>query len=372
MDFTEANLADALTYHATEIQVVNNSWGNVDTGHFYEIEEDWTDALWSGLNTGRGGRGTIYVWAGGNGGDINDLSLYDPFSAHMGMITVAAVDNHGQHLSYSEGGANLWVSAPSGDPDGQQITTSDLMGKTRGFNRTGSVNDYTNGDYTNTFNGTSAAAPIVSGVAALVVAANPNLTWRDVKLVLAESARKNDPTNAYWQTNGAGMEVNFFYGMGVVDAYEAVELAKTWNNVPALQIIDYPTSGPLAVNQTIDSNSHTLINSTINITGSTISKIEYVEVILQLTYYDWGKLKITLERAAPNINSVLATPHYCYNGDSWTRENCIVVYNQFTFGSTRHLYEDPNGDWNLKVEVVNPGSGQTGTFLNWSMKVYGH
>ena len=45
--------------------------------------------------------------------------------------------------------------------------------------------------------GTSAATPIVSGVAALMRQANPNLTWRDLKLILAASARKNDPTNIW-------------------------------------------------------------------------------------------------------------------------------------------------------------------------------
>ena len=93
--------------------------------------------------------------------------------------------------------------------------------------------------YRDDFGGTSSAAPAVSGVAALVRQANPDLTWRDVKLVLAETARKNDPANPGWE-DGARMyglatgsyHFNHEYGFGVVDAAAAVELAKSWTNLP--------------------------------------------------------------------------------------------------------------------------------------------
>ena len=65
--------------------------------------------------------------------------------------------------------------------------------------------------------------------------ANPNLTWRDLKLILAASARKNDPTNTGWE-NGARKygaastsdlyHFNHEYGFGTVDAKAAVDLAK--------------------------------------------------------------------------------------------------------------------------------------------------
>ena len=81
-------------------------------------------------------------------------------------------------------------------------------------------------------------------MAALLSQANPDLTWRDLKLILAASARKNDAANPGWaegaQKYGADSDAdrydfNHEYGFGVVDAKAAVDLAKGWVNVPSLR-----------------------------------------------------------------------------------------------------------------------------------------
>ena len=100
-------------------------------------------------------------------------------------------------------------------------------------------------DYT-AFNGTSAAAPVVSGVVALMLQANPFLGWRDVQTILAYSARHvgsqiGDPAppvsnelntwnyNDAVDWNGGGLHFSRDYGFGLVDAFAAVRLAETWN-----------------------------------------------------------------------------------------------------------------------------------------------
>ena len=84
--------------------------------------------------------------------------------------------------------------------------------------------DNPNGNYTSSFNGTSAAAPSVSGGVAVLLGAYPDLTWRDVKHIMANTARKNDSTRSYtrngldqynWNANAAGYSHHYWYGFGI-------------------------------------------------------------------------------------------------------------------------------------------------------------
>ncbi|WP_152986643.1 S8 family serine peptidase, partial [Pseudovibrio sp. POLY-S9] len=64
-------------------------------------------------------------------------------------------------------------------------------------------NGSTFGDDYEATQGTSFAAPIVSGVVALMLEANPLLGWRDVQEILALSAKQVDDPSTEWSTNGA-------------------------------------------------------------------------------------------------------------------------------------------------------------------------
>jgi len=94
---------------------------------------------------------------------------------------------------------------------------------------------YSSTDYTSSFGGTSAAAPLVSGVVALMLQANPTLGWRDVKEILIRSARPVDTGDSGWVSNKAGLKFNPWYGAGLVDATEAVNLALGWENLEPMQ-----------------------------------------------------------------------------------------------------------------------------------------
>ena len=225
-----ANEASAMyrSEDAAVTAISNNSWGSLPTGLPIPARATWERAVTRGVTEGYGGKGIVYVWAGGNGHENtrNDSNL-DGRANYHAVIAACAVGYDDRRSSYSELGANLWVCAPSdsGTEGLPGITTTHIPDR-----------------YRNDFGGTSAAAPIVSGVAALVRSANTNLTWRDVKLILAASARQNDAADAGWEEGALKYasttdryDFNHQYGFGMVDAAAAVALASGWTNVPAMR-----------------------------------------------------------------------------------------------------------------------------------------
>lgn len=372
LNSTSVNMSDAMTRNLNLIDVSSNSWGPVDgRGDFVASPSILTNGINEGISSGRNGKGIVYVWAAGNGAPI-DRSNYDGFASHPGVMAVAAIGNNGQYAFYSEMGSNLWVAAPSlGAQGSPAITTTDLSGIEQGYNKGSLLEVDAQGDYTNTFNGTSAAAPMVAGVAALLIKENPNLTYRDVKNIIAKSARKNHPTNINWQVNGAGIAINQNYGFGAVDSQAAVDLAKTWALMPSQVVESWPAASTQSVGVVIP-DDETLVTSDISIANSNISKIEYVEVELIMDHADWGNLDITLRRkGAITTESMLATWHDCFNAAGAVIA-CERADNSFTFGVSRHLDEPADGIWSLEVTDAENPDNNTGTLLSWRLKIYGH
>src|SRR5690606_12359166 len=105
----------------------------------------------------------------------------------------------------------LLVSAPGGEFGFPTVFTTDRQGEL-GYN-TNPDGDYTlNGG---NFAGTSVAAPQIAGVAALLLSANTNLTYRDVQQILIQSARHTDLSDPDLTTNGAGFVVSHNVGFGI-------------------------------------------------------------------------------------------------------------------------------------------------------------
>ena len=124
----------------------------------------------------------------------------------QGVLTVGAIDRNGNIQSYSKRGSEMDVVAPSGNCNLQgDVATTDRMG----------IKGYETGNYTLRFGGTSAACPQVSGVVALMLSENPNLTEVQIKNILHNTA-KDLGVNGF----------DFTYGYGLVDAYAAVQKAK--------------------------------------------------------------------------------------------------------------------------------------------------
>jgi subtilisin family serine protease len=195
------------------INIFNNSWGP----EYMRRQPLALAALESGVTKSRKGLGNTYVFAGGNEGNYYGNVNYNSFASSRNAIAVGAIDKAGNHAPYSTPGAAIFISAPSDNgaaDNSQRITTTDIW--------------ESQPPYANDFGGTSAAAPLVSGVIALMLEANPTLTTRDVQHILVNTAQKNDPSskdkdgNSKWQQNGVGRWVSYEYGFGAIDAAAAV------------------------------------------------------------------------------------------------------------------------------------------------------
>jgi kexin len=379
-DSKESNKADAMTRGVAAVHISNNSWGpGGGSGDLSAASTLWHSAIDTGLTRGRGGKGTIYVFAAGNGAPEANSNYHGTANSH-GIVAVGAVNDQGKKAVYSEEGANLWVSAPGGEYcDTHTITTTDRSAGV-GFNTsaTANVSDYLDQKYTRCMNGTSAATPGVSGAIALMLEANPNLGWRDVKIILAQTARINDATDPGWFANGGGWGFNHKYGFGVVDASAAVAVAKTWTPITGAELVQTSTAAPTNIPNPIPDATTAgsvvtpgaSLSSTINVASGSTTKIEFVEITFSAANHTYaGDLEVTLTSPAGTV-SRLAETHSCMDTSTPpVVAACTSPYDGWVFGSSAHLDETPAGNWILTV--TDKKSGDTGTFQSWGLKFYG-
>lgn len=365
--------ADAVVKDLAENHIYTNSYGADDgNGLMAPSDQAWRDAIDTGITTGRGGRGAIYTWAAGNGAPT-DRSDYDGSANYRGVMAIGALNDQGRRASYSEPGANILVVAFGGeDCATHQTTTVDVTGAA-GYNNGTSSNDPAepyadyagNPNYTRCFNGTSASTPQVAGVAALMLEANPNLGWRDVRAILAKTARRNDPTDADWINNGAGLGVNHNYGFGAVDAAAAVNAARTWQNLPAMKSARNALTPALAI-----PDGGATVTSTLTLTGSGISKLEFVELTVDSDHVEAGDLEITLTSPSGTVSTV-STTRQCQTPATGAAVSCgNTLAGGFRFGIVRLMDEPADGSWILSIR--DQQAGNAGSLTAWSIGVHGH
>lgn len=367
--------ADAVVKDLADNHIYTNSYGATDgTGTYSPSTQAWRDAIDNGITNGRGGKGAIYTWAAGNGAPT-DRSDHDGQGNYQGVFAIGSLNDQGKRSSYSEPGSNILVMGYGGEQCEQHtMTSADVMGDA-GYNNGATAkkpgetyNDYTGKpNYTRCINGTSSATPEVAGVAALMLEMNPNLGWRDVRAILARTARQNDPTDADWVTNGGGLKVNHQYGFGAADATAAVTAARGWTNLPAQKTASATQGAPAAVGTTAAP-----LVSTINLAGSGIAKLEFVDVVVDADTAEVGKLTITLTSPAGTV-STLTLPRQCMDVTDTDNPKPVpcgkTLAGGFRFGIVRLMDEAADGAWKLSI---GDDAGNASTLTGWSVKVYGH
>jgi Ca2+-binding RTX toxin-like protein len=344
--------------------IVNNSWGV--TQPFLVSLEEGSPYQVAAAN-GRDGLGTVIVTAAGNerqsGDSANAHALYN----NKFTISVGAINKNAdlssleiQQDPFSNPGSNILISAP-----GSNITSTSILLE----NSNGSVfgNDF------DTAQGTSFATPLVSGVVALMLEANPDLGYRDVMEILAYSARSVSDENTVWQTNGAttwnggGLHFSHDYGFGNVDALAAVRLAETWTKQQTIHNeAIYENTGSLSNAAILDNG--TALTDTITVSLSDPFTVEHATVTIDFTHSRVGDLVIKL--ISPNGTEGILLDRLGVDPGSSSDLGHGAESLTFDFGNVSAWGESVNGDWQLVVE--DAVTGETGTINSWSLQLSGN
>lgn len=250
--------------------VISCSWG--PSAIYFPLSLRQSAAIHRAATEGRNGKGCVIVFAAGNAnrpttGTINERNwpnniLSGPtkwlggFTVHPDVIVVSSCTSLNKKAAYSNWGPTISVCAPSNNaPPGIWLQETGFIStgpEVKAFlagvgifttDRLG-VDGYEAGDFTAYFGGTSSAAPIVAGVAALVLSVNPNLTAQQVKQILQRTADKiidRDPDPQLGLTLGT-YDANGFsqwFGYGKVNAYKAVLAAQQHLAASTLRVSKY-------------------------------------------------------------------------------------------------------------------------------------
>ncbi|ELT87218.1 hypothetical protein CAPTEDRAFT_194857 [Capitella teleta] len=316
-DFVEAQ---ALSLNPQHIDIYSASWGPDDNGKVVDGPAKLAkEAFIQGVLNGRGGKGSIYVWASGNGGSLSDSCSCDGYTNSIFTLSVSSASEHNRKPWYLEECASTLATTYS---SGENYHERKVMST-----------DLHNG-CTDKHTGTSASAPLAAGMCALALEANPELTWRDMQHIVLMSANHSPLGDGQWITNGVGRYVSHKYGYGLMNAEAMVSLAERWTTVPEQNIC-------FSEEKTVD--------------------LAHVQAKVTCSYSRRGDLQLHL--ISPNGTRSTLLP----------RRKNDYSYGEFKdwpFMSVFYWGENPTGTWRLLIE--NTGSMRnTGVFLKWQLIMYG-
>jgi subtilisin family serine protease len=391
--------------------------------------------LQAGTQTLRDGKGAVYVKAGGNeyaGGAVfdeswcaqaiaNDVTCYNVNMENENVtpyqMVVGGFNADDKRASYANTGSALWMVGPGGEYGVNEpaLITTDMSGCIYGFSQNvlnwgvPFNSDFNTGvqgtgnescHYFSAFNGTSSSTPVMSGIVALLLEANPALSWRDVKHILASTARQLDPDLAAkrvtiagqpvvledgWVENAAGYAFSNAYGFGAPDTQAAIGMALDWKasgtaleslqvtapisgNVPTLNAI--PDANPVGLSASVTVGE--------NLTVESVELVVRIEDLLGVVEdgpenkIDMSDYQVVL-RSPAGTESILLTPFNAYRAG----------YDMIDLKLISHAFygEASQGDWTLVVrdldnnavdseknQIAHAGEGK---LTAWSLKVYG-
>lgn len=387
---TSDEIAEAL-FWSPIIGVSNNSWGYTVAYVQPPLVEE---AQINAATRGRGARGTVMVMSAGNSypsRNSNDALLTRNYLA----MSVSAIVDSTYPASYSTQGACNMVGAPSGgylaDPY-QMITTTDRtggLGYNPGYTPANPGFNFGNSAYTNTFNGTSAAAPIISGAVSLMVQAKPSLGLRDINDIIARTAARAGSVFFGWQDKISDNRLYHFNhdsGAGMMDVTEACKLAKNWKNLTADFKKDFEDDSEVDIP---DGDPNGVVK-TFRVPNSPRIRAEKVTLEVTVTHPDAASLEVYLysppiERPDLFPGTILPadmpplalvpmlppSPTISILQESHPEYRLIPTQRPGTwiYSTTQNWAQCAGGEWN--VVVVDPRAGNAGKLGKVTMVVHG-
>ncbi|MDZ4799840.1 MAG: S8 family serine peptidase [Bryobacteraceae bacterium] len=352
----------ALTWQPKDVvtHISSNSWGPADDGAAAgRVGPLQAAALETGATSGRGGLGIVYVISAGNGRGEDDDSSYDEFSSSRFAIGVGAVNRKGEASSYSEAGMNVAISAPGGESSPPDVLwTTNIMGAAayqlmkKDFETTQAPINYSDA-----FNGTSAAAPQVSGAAALMLERNPKLGYRDVKEILMKTARRDALTGGdEFTTNGGGFTFSHSFGAGLLNISAALAAAADWKNLGPLlsQSVAIRSDAPVRIpDGDLDG-----LTGTFDFDGAKL-RVESVELVVDVPHGNRGDLAFLIQSPSGMIS--IAAPRPNDEGEDFLK---------YKFTSVRHWGETSTGSWKVRV-IDTEKNGSFGSVEGLTLRLFG-
>uniref|UniRef100_G1LFU2 Neuroendocrine convertase 2 n=1 Tax=Ailuropoda melanoleuca TaxID=9646 RepID=G1LFU2_AILME len=308
--------ASSISHMPQLIDIYSASWGPTDNGKTVDGPRELTlQAMADGVNKGRGGKGSIYVWASGDGGSYDDCNC-DGYASSMWTISINSAINDGRTALYDESCSSTLAST------------------------------FSNGRKRNPEAG-------VLG-----------LTWRDMQHLTVLTSKRNQLHDEVhqWRRNGVGLEFNHLFGYGVLDAGAMVKMAKDWKTVPerfhcvggSVQDPEkIPSTGKLVLSLTTDACEGK---------ENFVRYLEHVQAVITVNATRRGDLNI-------NMTSPMGTKSILLSRRP-RDDDSKVGFDKWPFMTTHTWGEDARGTWTLELGFVG-STAQKGVLKEWTLMLHG-
>lgn len=350
--------ARALGLNPDHIDIYSASWGPEDDGKTVDGPGPLARrAFIYGVTSGRHGKGSIFVWASGNGGRHTDSCNCDGYTNSIFTLSISSATQGGYKPWYLEECSSTLASTYSSGTPGhdKSVATVDMDGRLR-------PDHICTVEHT----GTSASAPLAAGICALALEANPDLTWRDMQYLVVLTSRPQPlEKEGGWIINGVKRKVSHKFGYGLMDASEMVNLAEQWVSVPPQHICK---SHEINEDKSIESTFGYTLSTHMDVNGcsGTVNEVRYLEHVqckISLRFFPRGNLRILLTSPMGTVSTLL-----------FERPRDVVSSNfdDWPFLSVHFWGEHAEGRWSL--QIVNAGNrhvNQPGVLKKWQLIFYG-